>query len=111
MTPSPGTTHVASSANSPRSAKPCWRANASKMRRTTSAFSAAGTASLPPLDEAFDVPPLGVRELEPHEQPSRLVGVVVRNRRLEVLPERGRLAELAPEPAEKAHACLVGDDD
>ena len=53
------------------------------------------------------MPSLRLGEVEPLEQPSCLGRVVVRDRRLEVLPERRRLAELAPEPPEEADARLV----
>jgi hypothetical protein len=58
-----------------------------------------GTASLPFVDEAFDMTPLGVREVEPPEEAARLRRVIVHDRRLEVLALRRRLAELAAEPA------------
>ena len=37
-----------------------------------------------------------------------VVAVVVRHRRLEVLAQRGRLAQLTAEPAQQADGCLVG---
>ena len=50
----------------------------------------------------IDVAALRVGELEAFDEPSRLRGIVVLDRRLEVLTERRRLAELAAEPAEQA---------
>lgn len=49
-----------------------------------------------------------VREGKAVEHPARLGGVVVRNRRLEVLAQRRRFPKLAAEPAEQADGCLVG---
>ena len=59
-----GRVQTASSAKRPRSAKPSFRANASKIRRTIASFSAAATPLLPAGDEAVDVSPLGVGERE-----------------------------------------------
>ena len=56
------------------------------------------------------MPVLLVREVEPLEQTPCLGRVVVRDGRFEVLPERRRLAELAPEPPEKADARLIRHD-
>jgi hypothetical protein len=55
-------------------------------------LSAADTAPLPLVDQPLDVAALRVREVEPVEEAPRLGGVVVRDRGLEVLAERGRLA-------------------
>src|SRR5919204_488993 len=104
MTLRPGTVHTASSAKRPRRAKPCFRANASKMWRTSSSFaalsserselSAAATTVLPARDQAFDVPSLRLGELHLVEEPSGFGRVVVRDRCLQVLAKRRRLAEL-----------------
>ena len=98
IVPSPGTTQVASRANTSRSARPRFRANASKMRRTSASFSARPTpglpARLPAVDEALDVPALRVAEVEQADQAARLVGIVVRDRGLEVLALGRRLPEL-----------------
>jgi len=51
--------------------------------------------------------PLGLGERDERDEPPRLGRVVVRDRRLEVLSERRRLLELAPEPAEKADGRLL----
>src|SRR5581483_12190601 len=107
--------HSASSAKRPRSVNPSRRANASKMRRTAASFSSLavlavlGTAAglLPAVDQALDVTALRLGEVEPVEQPPRLPRVVVRDRSLEVLAERRRLAKLAAQPAQQAHGCLV----
>jgi hypothetical protein len=48
--------------------------------------------------------PLLVGERHLLDDPARLGGVVVLDRRLEMLPQRHRLAELASEPAEEADA-------
>ena len=56
------------------------------------------------------MPVLRLREVEPLEQATCLGRVVVRDGSLEVLPERRRLAELAPEPPEKADARLIRHD-
>ena len=69
-------------------------------RRRSAAF-------LPALDQPGDVPALGVGELHLREQPPRLLRVVVRDRRLEPLAPRRRLAQLTPQPAQKAHRRLV----
>src|SRR5262245_44184791 len=106
MTPPPGTVQTASGANTSRSGKPCFSANASKIRRTTASLSAFDTA-LPLVEEPVDVTPLRLREVERREEPPRLGGVVVRRRGLEVRALRGRLSELAPQPAEEAHAGLL----
>jgi len=50
----------------------------------------------------FDVAALCVGELEPFDESARLCGIVVLDRRLEVLAKRCRLAKLATEPAEQA---------
>src|SRR4029453_4006690 len=102
MAPRPGTDQTASSAKSPRRARPSLRANASKIRRTIAAFSAAGTAGLPPRDQALAVPTLSLGERsEPHEPP-HLGRVVVLDRGLEVLALRSGLAQLWAEPAKEA---------
>lgn len=56
------------------------------------------------------MPALRLREVEPLEQAPCLGRVVVRDGRLEVLAERRRLAELAPEPPEEADARLIRND-
>ena len=48
------------------------------------------------------------RERDQRDETARLGGVVVRDRRLQVLSHRGRLPELAVEPAEQAHRGLIG---
>ena len=53
------------------------------------------------------MPALRVRERNQRDEPPGLGRVVVRHRGLEVLPHRGRLAELPPEPAQQAHRCLI----
>jgi hypothetical protein len=83
------------------------RANASKIRRTTAAFSAAGTAALPLVDQALDVPPLRLGEVEPLEHAARLCGVVVRDGRLEMLALRRGLTKLPAQPTEEAHRRLL----
>ncbi len=60
---------------------------------------------LPGVEQLLDVAALRVAELEPREKPPRLGDVVVLDRRLEMLARRDRLAQLAPQPAEKAHLC------
>ena len=70
--------------------------------------SGVGTARLPLVDQALDVPALRLGEVEQLEQPPRLGRVVVRDRRLEVLALRRRLAQLAAEPAQEAHGGLIG---
>ena len=59
--------------------------------------------ALPRLQELFDVSPLLVGELELRDEPPRLGRVVVLDRRLEMLAQGRRLAELASQPAEQAH--------
>jgi hypothetical protein len=44
-----------------------------------------------------------VGELEARDEPARLGGIVVLDRRFEMLAKRCRLAQLPPQPAEKAH--------
>src|SRR6185503_7219282 len=112
IAPSPGTIHTASGANRSRSAKPCFCANAPKIRRTTSSFAtrrlATATASLPLVDQPLDVIPLGRGEVEDSDQTPRLSRVVVRDGGLEMLALRRRLAQLPAQPAAKAHRRLVG---
>src|ERR1700675_2756495 len=108
MTPRPGTLQTASSAKSPRSAKPSFRANASKIRRTVASFSAAGTALLPAGDETLDVSSLGLGEGDHRDEPRGFGGIVVRDGGLEVLALGSWLAELPAKPAQQAHRCLVG---
>src|ERR671915_529896 len=108
MTPRPGTVQTASSANSPRSAKPSLRENASKMLRTSASLAALDTRFLPAGDEPVDVPALGVGERDLREEAPRLGRVVVRDGRLEVLAERSGLPQLPAEPAKEADARLVG---
>ena len=48
------------------------------------------------------------RERDQRDETACLARVVVRDRRLQVLSHRGRLPELAVEPAEQAHRGLVG---
>src|SRR5688500_15186548 len=98
MTPRPGTDQTASSAKSPRRASPSFLANASKIRWTIAAFSAADTALLPAGDQSLDVPALGIGERGESDEAARFLGVVVRDCRLEVLALRRGLAELAPQP-------------
>jgi hypothetical protein len=63
---------------------------------------------LPLLDEPFDVASLGVAEVEQVEEAPSLRRVVVRDRRLEALALRGRLAKLPAQPTEEAHRGLLG---
>ena len=51
---------------------------------------------------------LRLGERDALDQPARLGGIVVLDRGLEVLPERSRLPQLPPEPAQQAHGRLVG---
>ena len=53
------------------------------------------------------MPALGLREVERREQPARLGGIVVRDRGLEPLTLRRRLAQLSPQPAKKAYPGLL----
>src|SRR4249920_640642 len=108
MTPLPGTLHTASSAQSPRRAKPSLREKASKIRRTIASFSAAGTPLLPAGDEAVHVSPLGRGKWDQHDEPAGLGRVVIGHGGLEVLALRDRLAELPMQPAQQAHRRLVG---
>src|SRR5579862_1954855 len=62
----------------------------------------ARVLALPGVEQLLDVAPLRVAELEAGEQPPRLGDVVVLDRRLEVLAGGNRLAQLPPQPAEKA---------
>ncbi len=50
---------------------------------------------------------LGVGELEAVKQPPRLARIVVGDGGLQMLAQRRRLAQLAPEPAQQAHACGI----
>src|SRR4029078_1361024 len=108
MTPRPGTDQTAPSEKSPRSRSPPLLANASKIRRTIASFSAAGTALFPPSDQSVDVTALCVRERRGGTEPSHLVRIVVLDRCLEMLALGSGLAQLAAQPAKKAHSCLVG---
>ena len=65
------------------------------------------TSLLPARDKALDVPALGLGEGEVVEQAPGLVGIVVRDRGLEMLAERSRLPQLATEPAEETDGCLI----
>jgi hypothetical protein len=62
----------------------------------------------------LDVSQLIARELEARDEPPRLGRVVVLDGRLEVLADRVRLSELAPQPTEQAHLrgfdCHMGGD-
>src|SRR4029079_1754787 len=111
MVPSPGTIHTASGAKRSRSAKPCFCANAPKIRRTTSSFAARALAaalrSRAVVDLLLDVTALSGGEVEGLEQPPGLGRIVVRDRSLEMLALRRRLAQLAARPPEKAHRRLV----
>src|SRR5512134_2927027 len=108
MTPLPGTDQTASSANSPRSASPSFRANASKMRRTIASFSAADTTLLPAVDEPLDVKSLRLAERRLPDETAHLLRIVVQHGRFEMLPLGSRLAQLAAQPAQEAHRCRVG---
>ena len=59
--------------------------------------------ALPSVEQLLDIPALRVAELELGEDVPRLVGIVVRDRSLEMLPERGRLLKLPSQPAEEAY--------
>jgi hypothetical protein len=59
--------------------------------------------ALPRGEQRLDVAPLLLAELELREATPRLVGIVVRDRSLEALPQRRRLRELAAKPAEEAY--------
>jgi hypothetical protein len=59
--------------------------------------------ALPRVEQLLDVTALRVAELKLRNEPARLAGVVVLDRGLEVLAQRGRLLELAPQPAEETH--------
>ena len=59
--------------------------------------------TFPRAEQLLDVPPLGVAELEPLDEPPGFRRVVVLDRRLEALAQRRRLRELAPQPAEEAY--------
>src|SRR5689334_1470303 len=111
MIPSPGTTQVASRAKTSRSASPRFCAKASKMRRTSASFSARPILRLPArgpaVDQPFDVPALRLSEVEQRDQPPRLVGVVVGDCRLEVLPLGRRLPQLPAQPAKEADRLLI----
>ena len=62
-----------------------------------------GALAFPGVEQLLDITPLRVAELEASEKPPRLVYVVVLHGRLEMLACRDRLAQLPPQPAEKAH--------
>jgi len=53
----------------------------------------------PRVEQLLAVPTLGVVERELRDEPPCLGRIVVLDRSLEVLAERGRLAELPPQPA------------
>jgi hypothetical protein len=53
--------------------------------------------------------PLRVGEVHSREQAPGLDGIVVRDRGLEPLAQRRRLAQLPAEPPEEADTCLVHD--
>src|SRR5687768_6054882 len=108
MIPRPGTHQTASSAKSPRSARPSFRAKASKIFVTTPALRAADTPLLPAGDETVHMAPLRVREGGEADEAAHLVGVVVEDRGLQMLALRCRLAKLSPQPAHEAHGCLIG---
>src|ERR671918_1239673 len=113
ITPRPGTVQVASVAKRPRSAKPSFRENASKMLLTSASLPAFDTRFLPAGDEPVDVTALRFRERELCDEPARLRRVVVLDGRLQVLSERRRLPELPAKPAAQAdrglvdHACTL----
>jgi hypothetical protein len=73
-----------------------------------------GASALPRREQLLDVAALLVGEIEARDETPRLCRVVVLHRRLEVLPERRRLRELASQPAEQAHLgcldCHMGGD-
>ena len=73
-----------------------------------------GASALPCREQLLDVAALLVGEVEARDEPPRLGRVVVLDRCLEVLPQRGRLRELASQPAEQAHLggldCHMGGD-
>jgi hypothetical protein len=58
--------------------------------------------TFPCVKELLDVSALLVGELEARDEPARLRRIVVLDRRLEVLAEGRRLAQLTPQPAEEA---------
>jgi len=60
-----------------------------------------GLLSFPRVEQLLDVAPLRRAELEGGEQSPRLVDVVVLDRRLEVLAQRDRLAQLPSQPAKE----------
>jgi hypothetical protein len=70
-------------------------------------FSVSATTGLPAFDKAVDVPALCIREGYECNEPAHLGGVVVLDRRLEVLALRGRLAQLSAEPAQEAYCGLI----
>jgi hypothetical protein len=73
-----------------------------------------GASALPGIEQLLDVAALLVGEIEARDEPPRLGRVVVLDRRLEMLAQRRRLRELAPQPAEQAHLgcldCHMGGD-
>ena len=58
--------------------------------------------TFPRVEELLDVPSLAVVERDGGEQAPHLRRVVVLDRRLEMLAQRRRLAELASQPAQQA---------
>ncbi len=58
---------------------------------------------LPGVEELLHVSPLLLREGKARHEPACLTGIVVLDRCLEMLAHRRPLAELPPQPAEKAH--------
>ena len=73
-----------------------------------------GASALPRREQLLDVAALLVGEVEARDETSRLGRVVVLDSCLEVLAQRGRLRELASQPAEQAHLgcldCHMGGD-
>src|SRR5919109_3996593 len=107
IAPPPGTVQTASSANRPRSASPSLRAKASKILRTRASFSGAATRLLPARDQPLDMLALRLREVHARDQSARLVRIVVRDRGLEMLAQRRRLAELSSQPSQETHSRLA----
>src|SRR3972149_11962976 len=105
MVPRPGTVQTASSAKTSRSEKPSFRAKASKIRRTSTAFACSaatrslGQAALPALEQRFQHPLLLRGEARELQQAARFGGGGGGGGGLEMLPRDRRLAQLAPQPA------------